>query len=216
MPPCRSWPSWSTTSSSTGQVLSPAYDYLYRIEATGYPTLGYHLDWAVEDPRYLVQNLGIGLFGTPILFPASLSGRHSPSTPIAVCTQPGAVRGLFDVSCPLAVPRDTGMSVLLTSPAYLLAIPALGRIRRSRLVAGAVVAVVAIMVVNLMHFSQGWVQFGYRFSNDAAPFALVLVALGFERLASRRRYGMLSAMTLIALSLWINLWGVMWSRLLAW
>ena len=32
-----------------------------------------------------------------------------------------------------------------------------------------------------MHFSQGWVQFGYRFSNDVAPFALVLVALGFER-----------------------------------
>ena len=108
------------------------------------------------------------------------------------------------------------MSVLLTSPAYLLAIPILGRIRHSRIVAGAVVAVVAIMLVNLMHFSQGWVQFGYRFSNDAAPFALVLVALGFERLASRRRYGMLSAMTLIVLSLWINLWGVLWSRLLAW
>jgi len=27
---------------------------------------------------------------------------------------------------------------------------------------------------------------------------------------------MLSAMTLIALSLWINLWGVLWRRLLAW
>ena len=37
---------------------------------------------------------------------------------------------------------------------------------------------VLIALVNLMHFSQGWVQFGYRFSNDFAPFALVLVALG--------------------------------------
>jgi hypothetical protein len=33
-----------------------------------------------------------------------------------------------------------------------------------------------------MHFSQGWVQFGYRFSNDFAPFALILVALGASRL----------------------------------
>ena len=42
-----------------------------------------------------------------------------------------------------------------------------------------------------MHFSQGWVQFGYRFSNDFAPFALILVALGIApprrpRLAGRR------------------------------
>jgi hypothetical protein len=75
---------------------------------------------------------------------------------------------------------------------------------------------VAIATFDLMHFSQGWVQFGYRFSNDAAPFALVLVALGFERLADRRRWGMLSAMGLIVFSLAINLWGVLWSRLLAW
>ena len=46
-------------------------------------------------------------------------------------------------------------------------------------------AVVAIAVVNLMHFSQGWVQFGYRFSNDFVPFALLLVALGLQ--ATRRR-----------------------------
>ena len=41
-----------------------------------------------------------------------------------------------------------------------------------------------------MHFSQGWVQFGYRFSNDFVPFALLLVALGFERLAVATRWGM--------------------------
>ena len=27
-----------------------------------------------------------------------------------------------------------------------------------------------------MHFSQGWVQFGYRFSHDFVPFALIVVA----------------------------------------
>jgi len=41
--------------------------------------------------------------------------------------------------------------------------------------------------VNLMHFSQGWVQFGYRFSLDFAPWAILLVAIGLEQLAARAR-----------------------------
>jgi len=200
---------------STGQVVSPAYDFLYRLEIAGYPELGYRADWGIEDPRYLPQNLGIALFGAPDLFPT-----HLPDSlafrPVPVCTDPAAVRGLFDVACPLAVPHDTGMSVLLTSPAYLLALPMLAFVRRSRLVTGALVAVVAIAAFDLMHFSQGWVQFGYRFSNDAAPFAVVLVALGFERLATRRRWGMLLAMSLVVASLAVNLWGVVWSRSLGW
>jgi hypothetical protein len=165
--------------------------------------------------RYLVQNAGIGLFGLPDVLPTHLPDALGIN-PTPVCIQPGAVRGLFDVDCPLAVPRDTGMSVLLTSPAYLLAIPALAAFRRSRLVAGAGLAVVAILAVDLMHFSQGWVQFGYRFSNDAAPFALVLVALGLERLGLRRRYGMLLGMSLVVVSLAVNAWGVLWSRALGW
>ena len=36
-----------------------------------------------------------------------------------------------------------------------------------------------------MHFSQGWVQFGYRFSLDFVPWALLLVAIGLERIARR-------------------------------
>jgi hypothetical protein len=200
---------------TTGQPVSPAYDALYRLETAVYGPLGYHAEWAIEDPRYVPQSVGIAVLGLPDLLPARLPDALGID-PTPVCTEPGAVRGLFDVACPLAVPRDTGMSVLLTSPAYLLALPILGRFRRSRIIAGSLVAVAAIGLFDLMHFSQGWVQFGYRFSNDAAPFALVLVALGFERLADRRRYGMLLAMGLVVVSLAVNLWGVLWSRLLGW
>jgi hypothetical protein len=200
---------------TTGQLVSPAYDFLYRLETAGYPQLGYHADWAIEDPRYLVQNAGLALVGPPAILPSQLSDALGIRT-LELCTEPNAERGLFDVACPIAVPRDVGMGVLLTSPAYLLAIPALGAFRRSRLVAGAALAVVAIVAVDLMHFSQGWVQFGYRFSNDAAPFALLLVALGMERLGLRRRYGMLLGMCLVVVSLAINLWGVLWSRALGW
>ncbi|HEX7951027.1 MAG TPA: hypothetical protein VF494_11805 [Candidatus Limnocylindrales bacterium] len=200
---------------TNGHVFSPAYDYLYALEANGYPSLGYHPDWSMEDPRYLPQNFGIAFLGLPDVLPRFLPDSLAVQ-PIAVCTDPGAVRGLFDLGCPLAVPRDVGMSFILTSPAYLLAIPALGRVRRSRPLAGAIAAVVLITVANLMHFSQGWVQFGYRFSLDAAPFALVVVALGWERLVGRWRWGPAVAVVLLVASIAVNLWGVIWSRLLGW
>ena len=134
-----------------------------------------------------------------------------------VCRGADQSRGLFDKACPLAVPRDIGMSVLITSPAFLLMLPAFRRFRRRRLVQGASLAILLIVFVNLMHFSQGWVQFGYRFSNDAVPFALPLVALGFERLvAGGRRWAMPLAMGLIIASIAVNAWGVAWGRMLGW
>src|SRR6185295_1818727 len=44
---------------STGHVFHPAYDHLYQLEARAYTGLGYHPDWAAEDPRYVPQNLAI-------------------------------------------------------------------------------------------------------------------------------------------------------------
>ncbi len=103
------------------------------------------------------------------------------------------------------------MSILLTSPAYLLGLAALFR-RRSRLVAGAILAVAAIAFVNLLHFSQGWVNFGYRFSNDFVVFALPLVALGMAGAGASAGSGV----GLIGLSVAINLWGVIWGNVLGW
>jgi hypothetical protein len=200
---------------STGHILHPAYDRLYRIETSGYASLGYHDDWAIEDPRYLPQNIRIMLLTPPDILPSHLPDALGVwNTP--VCTTPGAQRGLFDATCPLAVPSDVGMSLIIASPAYVLGFAALRRYGRSRLVTGATLAVVFVALVNLMHFSQGWVQFGYRFSNDFAPFGLILVALGFERLARRHRWGMPVGMTLVVASIAINFWGVAWGRLLGW
>jgi hypothetical protein len=111
------------------------------------------------------------------------------------------------------------MSILLTSPAFLLAIPAWADRRRRRIVVAATTAVVLVSLVNLMHFSQGWVQFGYRFSNDVVPFALVLTAIGLARLVDRPDrppWAMPLAMGLIVLSIAVNLWGVVWGRVLGW
>jgi hypothetical protein len=197
---------------STGHFFHPGYQFLYEQEAGFYTTLGYNLSWAIEDPRYIPQNLGIMLFSTPAIeptvYPAGLGGGR------ALCTDPAMIRGLFEPDCPMALPRDTGMSVLLTSPAFLFALPALRRYGRSRAVTGAALAVLVIAVVNLMHFSQGWVQFGYRFTLDFVPWALVLVALGMERIRSGA--GVAVAVVLVGLSIAVNWWGVIWGNLLGW
>jgi hypothetical protein len=66
-----------------------------------------------------------------------------------------------------------------------------------------------------MHFSQGWVQFGYRFSLDFAPFLLVAVALGAERLAGGAA-GRRLIVALVVASVAIQAWGIAWSRTLQW
>ncbi|MEO8462649.1 MAG: hypothetical protein ABI555_05520 [Chloroflexota bacterium] len=195
---------------TTGHLFHPGYEYLYRLEANGYAALGYHPNWSVEDLRYVPQNLQIMLSSLPSILPDRMPGAFGPGEPL--CTAPGAVRGLFDPTCPIALPQQIGMSLLLTSPAYLLMAPALRQVGRGRLVTGAVAAVLAIAFVNLMHFSQGWVQFGYRFSNDFVVFALPLVALGMERRGGLR----LVPIWLIGISVAINFWGMTWGNLLGW
>ena len=201
---------------SSGQLVQPAYDYLYRVETAGYPTLGYHADWAIEDPRYLPQNLGIMLLRPPDILPDRLPDALGYyDTP--VCTEPGATRGLFDVALPARRPvRRRHEPAARPARRSCSALAVIGRFGRSRLVTGSVLAIVLVALLNLMHFSQGWVQFGYRFSNDFAPFALILVALGFERLARRHRWGMPLGMGLVVVSIAVNAWGVAWGRLLGW
>jgi hypothetical protein len=185
------------TYATTGQLTNPAYDMLYRVETVFYPQLNYHPGWAIEDPRYLVQNLPLLVAGSPTILPACAAG---------------AVRGLFDPACPIALPRDLGMGLFLTSPGWLVAFGAVRWLGRDRLVTGATLAVVLIAVVDLMHFSQGWVQFGYRFSNDYAPFGLILFALAMDAHLRLRRVGYV----LIAASIAIVAWGVAWGHLLGW
>ncbi len=182
---------------TTGHLMTPVYDVLYVQETGFYPQLNYHPGWAIEDPRYLIQNLPLMVGGLPDILPP--------------CKDPNAVHGLFDATCPIIAPRDVGMSLFLTSPAWLLGFLSLRWWGVDRLVTGAVLAVAAIATVNLMHFSQGWVQFGYRFSNDFAPFALILVALAIQ--AIRRHW---IAYALIGVSMAVNLWGVIWGHLFGW
>ncbi len=199
---------------TTGAFIHPGYDYQYRLEVKGYPALGYNGDWSVEDPRYIPQNLGTMLGSLPAVLPDVLPNTLGIARDVPLCTQPGAQRSLFDVGCPLAVPVDTGTSILLSAPGLLLALFALRRHGTARLGIGTGAAVLLITVINLAHFSQGWVQWGYRFSLDFLPFLLPMVALGAAR-PSDGRPRMIAVVLLVAGGL-INLWGVTWGQILAW
>ena len=178
---------------ATGQFFNPAYEYLYQTEYLGYmpPDLQINRDYAIEDVRHVPLNMLIMFLWPPIIDTG--------------CTS------LLDRDCPLVRPSEIGMSLLLTSPAYLLGVVHAVRNWRERIVVGASLAIIAVALVNLMHFSQGWVQFGYRFSNDFAPFALVLVTLG---IAAARTHAL--AIALVAVSVLVNAWGVYWGVALGW
>ncbi len=186
---------------TTGSLFHPAYEHLYQVEYRPRPEL-VNPDWGIEDIRYIPQNAGI-MLGAP------------PARPLlddpACALAPIGLGAVLDRECPLLRPDPLGMSLLLTSPAYVLMIPVLLRSWRRRIVAGAALAVLSIALVDLMHFSQGWVQFGYRFSNDFAPFATILVALGVARLG----VGVIS-LGLVAASVVVNAWGVYWGVSLGW
>jgi hypothetical protein len=198
---------------TTGHIFHPGYDYQYQLEAAGYTALNYHPEWAIEDPRYIPQNILIAFFSLPALFPTAVPASTGGGEPL--CVAADAVRGLFNPACPIALPRDIGMSLFLTSPAFVLAVPALRDYARSRLVTGATLACLLIVIINLMHFSQGWVQFGYRFSNDFVVFLLILVALGMAGVL-HRRWGPWLATGLVLASIAINFWGTWWGMKLGW
>jgi hypothetical protein len=179
---------------SSGHIFNPVYDYLYHSEYLGYMPPGFEINTnlGIEDIGHIPLNLLIMLGWPPV-----------------IDTSCGL--SLLNPDCAPIKPSQIGMSVLLTSPAYLLAVPLVIRHWRNRIVLGATLAVVAVAFVNLMHFSQGWVQFGYRFSNDFAPFALVLVTLAIAWLGVRKL-----TMSLVALSVLVNAWGVYWGVTLGW
>jgi hypothetical protein len=189
----------------SGTLFNPVYEALYRYEVWAYPDLNYHAAWSLQDLRYIPQNLGIMLLGPPDLMPAC---------------DPGVPREIWSAAgCSWLVPRPVGMSLLVTSPAWLLA-GAAAPLLRDRRVAGGLLATLVIAVVNLMHFSQGWVQFGYRFSLDFAPFLLIPVALGTERLMAGRgrgtAWGGVLVAGLIVASVAVQAWGIAWARTLGW
>ena len=108
-------------------------------------------------------------------------------------------------------PNPYGLSVLVTSPAFVYA--AFVK-RKDPLVLASWVAIAAVSVPLFLHYSQGWVQFGYRFLLDFAPFLLILTAFGFDDHTSRS--ARVLQVSLVAVSVLAGFWGRYWATLYGW
>ncbi len=108
-------------------------------------------------------------------------------------------------------PSPYGLSVLITSPAFVYAL----LVKRRDIVKTACwLAIGFISIPLLLYFMQGWVQFGYRFLLDFAPFLLILTAFGFDD--NQSRMSNRTKVLLVAFSVVVGFWGRYWGNRLGW
>ena len=112
---------------------------------------------------------------------------------------------------PIPQPSPYGMSLLLASPAFIYAAFVKGN---HALRLGSWLAIGLVSIPTLLYYSQGWVQFGYRYMLDYMPFLLMLTALGFEHNQSRR--STIIKVLLVAIAVVAGLWGRYWGTQLGW
>jgi hypothetical protein len=98
-------------------------------------------------------------------------------------------------------PSGEGMSILLTTPAFLYIFKSL---RKSPILIGAWISLGLLLLPLITYFNTGWYQFGYRFSLDFIIPLFVLLAFGLGNKMSR------GFKILIIASILMNLWGTAW------
>lgn len=101
-----------------------------------------------------------------------------------------------------------GMSLFITTPAFVWLFGGLRHVRRSATVGAVALAALLALVPDITHGTVGFAQFGYRFSIDAQPF-LVALALAGDALGPngwRSRPSWLFILAVVA-SLAMNLYG---------
>jgi hypothetical protein len=107
---------------------------------------------------------------------------------------------------PYVLPSWTGLALWITTPAMTLALGAPFRRETWACWAG----ILPVALVNMMHGTWGFAQFGYRFALDYYPFLFLLVAVALgDRIRSWH-------VALIAASVAVNLWGVLWINAFGW
>jgi len=108
-------------------------------------------------------------------------------------------------------PSPYGMSMVLTSPAFVYAFLVK---RRDAAKPALWLAIGLISIPLLLHYTQGWVQYGYRFMLDFAPFLLILTAWGFDDNQSRTSRGI--QIFLVGISIVAGFLGRHWANAYGW
>lgn len=105
---------------------------------------------------------------------------------------------IFSSSFPFVIPSLYSTAIWFTSPILLYSLKA----KRSLLMLACWAAILGTQLVIALWGGIGFAQFGYRFAQDYMPFLLILVALGMSQKPSKLAY------VVVAVSILVNLWGV--------
>jgi hypothetical protein len=108
---------------------------------------------------------------------------------------------------PYVVPSMQGLSILVTTPAFIYSIFA-GI--RNRLAFACWSAIIPIALLIFTKAGTGWTQFGYRYAMDFYPFLILLTLRG---IGSTLRW---HHKLLICLGILTNTWGVLWINKFRW
>ena len=104
-------------------------------------------------------------------------------------------------------PRLVGMSLFLTTPAFLFVFAGLRDVRRSAAIAATALAAGLALLPDVTHGTVGFAQFGYRFSIDAQPFLIALAIAGDGlRRGVWRRWPSILFLVAIVLSCAVNIY----------
>lgn len=113
-------------------------------------------------------------------------------------------------SFPYFRPPWIGMSIILTTPALLFALATLKKKIADVTIIGAWASAILMAIPSLTYFLPGWTEFGWKHSVVFTPFLAYLTARGMEG-----RLNLLKK-SLIIISIIVQIWGVLWWKLLGW
>ena len=108
-------------------------------------------------------------------------------------------------------PSPYGLSIFLTSPAFVYALFVK---RRTWLKPASWIAIGLITIPLFVHYSQGWVQYGYRFMLDFMPFLAILTVISFDDHPTPRSRAL--QIGLVAISIVSGIWGRYWANEYGW
>lgn len=114
---------------------------------------------------------------------------------------------------PYVMPSLIGMSILITSPAFIFSV--LAGIR-DKIALACWSSILPIAIIEFTYGNAGWMQFGYRFAMDFYPFLIVLTTLGIKNGIAPDNDLRFTHKLLIILSVIVNLWGVLWINKFGW
>ncbi len=114
---------------------------------------------------------------------------------------------VFISSWPYVIPSKLGLSILITTPAFIFALFAGIRNKLSLACWSAILPTAFLIFIKS---GTGWTQFGYRYALDFYPFLLILTMRGIGR--ELRWYHK----ALIIAGVLVNLWGVLFINKFEW